>query len=296
MRTLTASTVALSLLLTACSPPADAQLHTPKLELPDRPKAVRFAVIGDTGTGTKEQYEVAAQMAAVHQTFQFEFVLMLGDNVYGHKTADDFKRKFENPYKVLLDHGVKFYASLGNHDNPNELYYRPFNMDGQRYYTIKTGDVEFFALDSTYVDTRQLDWLRNELSNSGARWKICFFHHPIYSNSRHHGPDTDLRRRIEPIFRENGVDVVLSGHDHVYERLKPQGGVHYFVLGNAGQLRPHDLHPAAGTAKGFDTDRAFMLMELAGDDLYFQTISRTGETVDSGVITSRKHSPSDQSN
>jgi 3',5'-cyclic AMP phosphodiesterase CpdA len=291
MRTLSASTVVFGLLLAACSPPptaAETQIHALKLQLPERPKAVRFAVIGDTGTGGKEQYQVGAVMAAAHRIFRFDFVLMLGDNIYGRKTPEDFKRKFEDPYKTLLDDGVKFYASLGNHDDPNERYYKPFNMNGQRYYTIKKGDVEFFALDSTYFDPQQLDWLQKELSSAGAKWKICFFHHPLYSDARYHGPDTDLKRRIEPILQKNAVDIVLSGHEHVYERIKPQGGVHYFVLGNAGQLRPHDLRPAANIAKGFDTDRAFMLMEVAGDDLYFQTISRTGETVDSGDIKTRQ--------
>jgi 3',5'-cyclic AMP phosphodiesterase CpdA len=291
MRTLSASTVVFGLLLAACSPPstaAETQIHTLKLQLPERTKAVRFAVIGDTGTGGKEQYQVGAVMAAAHRIFRFDFVLMLGDNIYGHKTPEDFKRKFEDPYKTLLEDGVKFYASLGNHDDPNERYYKLFNMNGQRYYTIKKGDVEFFALDSTYFDPQQLDWLQKELSSAGARWKICFFHHPLYSDARYHGPDTDLKRRIEPILQKNGVDIVLSGHEHVYERIRPQGGVHYFVLGNAGQLRPHDLRPAANIAKGFDTDRAFMLMEVAGDDLYFQTISRTGKTVDSGDIKIRQ--------
>ena len=247
-------------------------------------------MIGDTGTGGKKQYEVGALMADAHRIFPFDSVLMLGDNIYGHKTPEDFKRKFEDPYKALLDDGVKFYASLGNHDDPNERDYKPFNMNGQRYYTVKKGDVEFFALDSTYFDPKQLDWLQKELSSSGAKWKICFFHHPLYSDARYHGPDTDLKRRIEPILQENGVDIVLSGHEHVYERIKPQGGIHYFVLGNAGQLRPHDLRPGANIAKGFDTDRAFMLMEVAGDDLYFQTISRTGATVDSGDIKIRTSS------
>lgn len=290
MRNLSASTVALSVLLTAYSPPptaAQTQTRALKLQLPEKPKAVRFAVIGDSGTGGKDQYEVGALMAEAHQTFPFEFVLMLGDNIYGRKTPEDFKRKFEDPYKALLDAGVKFYASLGNHDDPNERYYKPFNMNGQRYYTIKKGDVEFLALDSTYFDPQQMEWLQKELSTSGAKWKICFFHHPLYSDARYHGPDTDLRTRMEPILQKYGVNVVLSGHEHVYERIKPQGGIYYFVLGNAGQLRPHDLRRAANVAKGFDTDRTFMLMEAAEDDLYFQTISRTGETVDSGVIKNR---------
>jgi predicted MPP superfamily phosphohydrolase len=264
--------------------PPQAELRPPEVTLPDRPKAVRFAVIGDTGTGGAQQYEVGEQMARAHEAFPFDIVLMLGDNLYGRKTPADYNRKFEEPYKPLLDEGVKFYASLGNHDDPNERYYKPFHMNGQRYYALRLGEVEFFALDSTYVDPQQLEWIKQQLSSSSAPWKICFFHHPLYSAAHYHGPDLDLRKRLEPIFQQYGVTVVLSGHEHVYERVKPQNGIYYFVLGNGGQLRPHDLRPSAETAKGFDTDRAFMLMEISGNDLYFQTLSRTGSTVDSGVI------------
>jgi 3',5'-cyclic AMP phosphodiesterase CpdA len=214
---------------------------------------------------------------------------MLGDNLYGEKRAADYRRKFEEPYKTLLQQGVKFYASLGNHDDPNERFYKPFNMNGQRYYSIRMGDAEFFALDSTYLDPQQLDWIDKQLSSSRARWKICFFHHPPYSAAHFHGADLDLRRRLEPLFEKYGVNLVLSGHEHVYERIKPQHGIYYFVLGSAGQLRAHDLRPSAETAKGFDADRTFMLMEIS-DQLYFQTFARTGKTVDSGVIPNRNES------
>jgi predicted phosphodiesterase len=271
-------------LAAGANPPA----ATPELKLPLQTKSVRFAVIGDSGTGEKPEYDIGQQMARYHEVFPFDFVIMLGDNIYGSKSSESFKRKFEEPYAPLLDAGVKFYASLGNHDDPNERFYKPFNMGGQRYYDFKNGGVEFYALDSNYMDVEQMNWLQRELP-SGASWKICFFHHPLYSDGRYHGPDTDLRTRIEPLLQENGVDLVLAGHDHVYERLNPQKGIYYFVLGNAGELRPHDLKPSTQTAKGFDTDRAFMLVEITGDALHFQTISRTGATVDSGVLPKLMH-------
>jgi hypothetical protein len=259
-----------------------------ELRLPLKPKSVRFAIIGDNGTGRKPQYEVAAEMAKYHDVFGFDFVIMLGDNIYGGKSPADFKSKFEDPYSKLLDSGVKFYASLGNHDDSNERLYKPFNMDGKRYYTFKRANVEFFALDSNYMDPQQLNWVTQQLQDSTSTWKICFFHHPLYSDGRFHGPDLDLRKLLEPIFMKYGVEVVFSGHEHLYERIHPQHGIYYFVLGNSGELRPHNLRPSAEIAKGFDTDRGFELVEVSEDQLYFQTVSRTGETVDSGVLETGK--------
>jgi len=257
---------------------------TAELKLPMKPKSVRFAVIGDSGTGQPRQFETAREMMKVHETFPFEFVIMMGDNIYGGRTPGDYKRKFEEPYRPLLEAGVKFYASLGNHDDTNQRLYQPFHMDGKRYYSFKHGSAEFFALDSNYMDPAQLDWLTKALSESSATWKICYFHHPLYSHGRDHGPNIDLRKLVEPVFEKYGVSVVLSGHDHSYERLTPRNGIHYFVLGNSGQLRPHNLKPSSDTEKGFDSDQAFGLMEIAGNELYFEVVTRTGETADSGML------------
>jgi predicted phosphodiesterase len=262
-----------------------AQTSAPDIHLPLADKSIRFAIIGDNGTAGRPQYEVAQQMERFRQAVHFDFVLMLGDNIYGGKSPADYKSKFETPYKPLLDGGVKFYASLGNHDDPNERFYKPFNMNGQRYYTFRKGDAAFFALDSTYMDAAQLDWLDKELEKASMLWKICYFHHPLYTDARFHGPDLDLRARLEPLFQKYGVNVVLAGHEHVYERIAPQHGIAYFVLGNSGELRYHDLRPSPATQKGFDTDRTFGMFEVAGKNLEFQIVSRTGETVDSGALS-----------
>jgi predicted phosphodiesterase len=254
------------------------------LTLPLKPDSVRFAVIGDMGTGEKPQYEVAEQMIRDRQKFPFEFVIAVGDDLYDGSNPSDYQSKFELPYKLLLDAGVNFYAVLGNHDSPNERFYKPFNMNGQKYYTYKKGNVRFFALDSNYMDKQQLSWLEKELQNSGSDWKICYLHHPLYSSGAFHGSSTDLRLLLEPLFVKYGVQVVFAGHEHVYERVKPQKGICYFTEGASGSLRKGNLRNTGMTAAGYDQDRSFMLVEIAGDELYFQTISRTGLTVDSGVI------------
>jgi hypothetical protein len=252
--------------------------------LPTRPESLKFAVIGDTGTGEPPQFEVGSRMAEARRTFPFEMVIMLGDNIYGSQTPQDFVAKFQRPYAQLLTAGVTFYATLGNHDAPANRFYPGFNMGGQRYYTYTKKNVQFFVLDSNAMDPQQLAWLDNALKESINPWKICYFHHPLYSNGGRHGSEVELRVVLEPLFVKYGVSVVYSGHDHIYERIKPQKGITYFVNGSSGQLRPGDTRPAAMTAAYFDRDRVFSLVEIDGDDLFFQARSRTGGTVDSGVI------------
>jgi predicted MPP superfamily phosphohydrolase len=268
---------------------------TSTLTLPRKDGSVRFAVMGDTGRGDAPQYEVAKQMVAVHNEFPFDFVIMLGDNIYGSDTPADMAKKFETPYKPLLDAGVLFHAVLGNHDNPNQRLYKLFNMGGERYYTFRAskggisklteGGVRFFALDTDYLDKPQLDWLEKELSSSTSDWKIVFFHHPLYSSGKTHGSALESRALLEPLLVKYGVSAVFSGHDHLYERIKPQkGGIVYWVSGSGGSLRKGDIRATDLTAKGFDRDYHFMIVEIAGDDLYYQAITRTGATVDSGVL------------
>jgi 3',5'-cyclic AMP phosphodiesterase CpdA len=252
--------------------------------LPNRPDSVKFAAIGDNGTGDRPQYEVAEQMVKARAAFPFDLVIMLGDNMYGGQTPADFVRKFERPYTPLLEAGVKFQASLGNHDRAENVSYKFFNMNGERYYSYTRRNVRFFALDSTRMDAKQLAWIETSLAEAKEDWKICYFHHPLYSNASRHGSSVDLRVILEPIFVKHGVDVVFTGHDHVYERVKPQKGITYFVSGAAGQLRRGNMQPTDQTAAYFDQDQSFMLVEVAGNDMYFQVLSRTGKTVDSGSI------------
>jgi predicted phosphodiesterase len=263
-----------------------------QFKFPLKSDSVRFAVIGDMGTGAAPQYEVAERMVSARQTFPFDFVIMLGDNIYGGSSPKDFEKKFELPYKSLLDAGVKFYASLGNHDNPNERFYKLFNMNGANYYVFKKGNVRFFVLDSNYMDSKQLTWLEKQLQDAGDKdWKICYFHHPLYSSGKMHGSSVELRSLIEPMFIKYHVDAVFSGHDHVYERVNRQKGIYYFVEGSSGQLRDGNLAQKGLTEKGFDTDRTFMLIEIVGNEMYFDTLSRAGAEVDSGVLERSAHTP-----
>lgn len=268
---------------TAAAPPA-----IPAITLPMREGSVRVAVFGDAGRGTREQYDLARVMEEYRQAFLFDLVLLTGDNIYGKDGPTDMKNKFELPYKPMLDAGVKFYASLGNHDTSNQRFYAPFNMNGEEYYRIERNGVSFYALNSNYLDKKQLDWLVAELAKDKNSWRVAFFHHPPYSSGGRHGSDEEVRAVLHPLFIKNGVDVVFTGHDHFYERVKPQDGISYFVSGAAGKIRRGDLRERSTiTDAGFDADLAFMMVEFVGDEMHFQAISRARKTVDSGIIKRR---------
>jgi predicted phosphodiesterase len=264
-----------------------AALPAQQVTLPLKNGSVRFLVLGDAGTGDREQFEVGNQMVRYAQRFPFTFAIMLGDNLYGNERPQDFDKKFTRPYKALLDGGIEFNAALGNHDDPNQRYFKPFHLDGQRYRTFKKGNVRFFVIDSNYLDPAQLKWLEKELSQSGSDWKIPYFHHPLYTTARR-GPEVEVRAVLEPLFVKYGVDVVFVGHEHIYERLQPQKGIYYFTVGGAAKLRKGDTHPSPLIAARYDRDRSFLLAEIAGDSLYFQTVSRSGAVVDKGVLGRRE--------
>lgn len=258
---------------------------------------VRFAAFGDMGTGDSDQKDVAQSMLNYHSKYPFDTVLMLGDNIYPDGNPKDLLDKFERPYAELIQRGVNFYASLGNHDvrrgRDAQIHYPLFHMDGHSYYSFTKGPrdenlIEFFALDSTSFDTAQRNWLEAALTKSKAQWKVAFFHHPIYSSGRTHGSDTRLRAQLEPLFVRYGVAAAFAGHDHVYERIKPQQGVQYFVCGIGGKLRSGNLDRNSPlTAFGNDEVNGFMAVEVTPEHLSFQAVDASGHVFDSGEIMPR---------
>lgn len=253
---------------------------------------VRFAAIGDMGTGESDQYSLAKGMAAYHVQHPFDTVLTLGDNIYPNGDAALFKDRFERPYADLLQRGVRFYAALGNHDVRRglqaQIKYANFNMGGKPYYSFVKGDglIEFFALDSTNPARQQLQWLDEALTRSQAQWKVAYFHHPLYSSAITHGSEVRLRALLEPLLAKHGVTAALSGHDHTYERTKPQRGVQYFVSGAGGKLRKGDIDRRTSFfAAGNDQVNSFMYFEATPEKLSFWAVDPAGNTLDKGALT-----------
>jgi predicted MPP superfamily phosphohydrolase len=267
--------------------PAGASGAANATTLPNAKDSLKFLVLGDFGTGDRMQYALAAQMAKYHATFPAEMVALVGDNIYGSDRPQDYTNKFETPYKPLLDAGVKFYGALGNHDAREQRFYKLFNMDGKLYYDFKAPkqDVRFFALESTYMEPEQVAWLDKTLGAAREDWKIVYMHHPLYSSGITHGSDERLRSTLEPILLKHGVSVVLTGHDHLYERSKPQQGITHFVVGSGGKLRPSDIRPNQPfSAYAIASTNVFLAAEILDDTMRFAAVATDGRVVDSGSI------------
>lgn len=252
---------------------------------------IRFAVIGDWGTGDDDQAATAKQMFGWHQRNRFDFVISAGDNIYPNGSGRYFSKNFEQPFVDLIRDRVRFYTVLGNHDvqagRQDQRQYPLFNMNGQNYYKIERGPglADFFMLDSTDFDATQTTWLENSLQSSRAKWKIAVFHHPIYSSGKKHGSAVGLRKQLEPMFTRYGVNVAFSGHDHIYERTRPQQGIQYFVTGAGGKCRRGNIDLGSSFREtSYDQDNHFMLIEVDDNQVSFQAISETGTLVDSGSI------------
>jgi acid phosphatase len=261
--------------------------------------------IGDMGTGTPDQHEVAAAMARKAKADGLDFILTVGDNFYpdGVASVDDpaWRTKFLDVYNDPAL-AVRVYASLGNHDHRGSVQAQiDFSTQNGRWFmparyytftrTLSDGTrVQFFAIDSDPIENRrdeaaaQLAWLDSELGKSEARWKIVFGHHPLYSHGWH-GTSRAMIDQLEPLFVKNGVDVYLAGHDHTLEMLKPVKGVHYVVTGAAGG--PDKAYRVDWTDEAYyaATLGGFTYYRVSKDELVIEFVRLDGRTQYAHVLT-----------
>jgi calcineurin-like phosphoesterase family protein len=251
------------------------------LAMPQMRGETVFVAMGDMGSGDRSQEAVAQAMVTYFTTARrFGFVVMLGDNLYD----DDYTNEFLIPYKPLLDRGVKFYATLGNHDRDLEIHFKPFNMGDKDRYSFDEGNARFAALNSNHPgDPEQLKWLGTVYNDAGDKWRIAFFHHPLYSSGQHSAEGRDvIRPALEQPLVDAKVNVVLSGHEHLYERIKPQKGLQHFVSGGGGRYL-YDFHPSAFDDVGL-SEHHFMVFDIIGDRLLFEAITHQQKVIDCGIL------------
>lgn len=269
---------------------------------------VHFAAMGDFGTGGTDERKVAASILANKP----DLFLALGDNAYPYGTEEEIQTNLFAPLANLLSE-VPFFPVPGNHEyltNEAQPYlnnlYLPISSSGsQRYYSFDWGDVHFVGLDSNCATgmasaehcttAAQQAWLEQDLAASQADWKIVYLHHPAWSSGEH-GSQPEIRRHYVPLFEKYGVDLVLSGHDHDYERSQPmlgatvapsgQRGITYLVVGGGGaNLRPMATASPSWSVIRNDKDHGYLDIDVTDGTLTAKVLTPDGKQIDSFKLT-----------
>jgi 3',5'-cyclic AMP phosphodiesterase CpdA len=252
----------------------------------------RFAVFGDSGSGSPAQYTVARQIEAQ----AVDFIIHTGDVVYPKGADQDYREHFYLPYRNLLAR-IPFFPAIGNHDKitaNGQPWLNNFILPGEeRFYSFSYGNALFVALNS-YDVLNSARWLEAQLSRSDKLWKFVFFHeppfssgysHPWYSAHKDRTGNAHERRGWVPLFVKYKVDIVFSGHDHMYTRLRRKDGVIYIVEGIGGSDF-YKINKQAPEVEFTDNSEfGFGLAEVAGPTLVFQHVTASGAVLDSFTLT-----------
>lgn len=255
-------------------------------------ESIALAFAGDTGTGKPRVRKIAERIAAVHDEHRLAGVFLAGDNFYGEKTFEEsVDYRFMKPFAPVITRNIPFFAALGNHDHRDgmleeEVQFPLFNMQGRRYYSksFGKGAVTVFVLDSVLLsnDPEQFIWFRNELAATNSAWKILVLHYPLEASEFAHGPDRELNRLLTPVITaEHDVDIVISGHNHVYERRAIKHGIKHITVGGSGRLDDDEPFPEdSQRLAGYNEKLSFLWMKIEGDKIRAQALNEDGEVVD----------------
>jgi 3',5'-cyclic AMP phosphodiesterase CpdA len=245
----------------------------------------KLLVIGDYGNGTVEEAAVADSVRAVAAGSKVDALVTTGDNVYPSGRPENFSEAWTIPYGWVSETGLPLIASLGNHDVQVDGGVGVMNLLGMPgpWYSKVVGSSEIFVLDANRPsDPQQLEWMQRQLAASSARWKIAVFHQGPFSCSEHDG-DPTVEQTWLPIFEREGVDLVLTGHDHNYQRFAETDGIDYVVTGGGGaQLYPVDECPSTYPQRLIADDDHFHHLQVEGsaDSLSVRAVSPDGLTLD----------------
>ncbi|NUP09298.1 MAG: metallophosphoesterase family protein [Polyangiaceae bacterium] len=247
---------------------------------PKEDAAARFIVLGDSGDGTADQEALAEQLSTV----PFDLMLHVGDIAYPAGGFAEFQANFFDYYDNILMHHP-FFPVPGNHEyrTKDAIPYRAlFDLpNNERWYSFDWGVVHFVGLDTEQMGETQTRWLAADLAKNEKKWTVAFLHKPAFS-SGFHGSDGGVREDFVPLFEKYGVDIVLQGHDHHYERTKPQNGITYFVTGGGG-AGTYPVEPSDFTAVAQEVVE-FLYVTADDNELAVHTIDATGKEFDQLVL------------
>ena len=244
----------------------------------------RVAVAGDVGDSGHRLDATGREIAVLGRDQPYDALLLLGDLVYPSGDPARLEETVFEPFAGALDEGTKVLAILGNHDvadGHGEEVMAALGMPG-RYWSERIGDVLIVGLDSNEMeDPVQQRWLEQTLASTDAIWKIVALHHPPYS-AGYQGSSEDARRAFSPVFERYGVQLVLSGHDHDYQRSEPIGEVAYVVSGAAAGTRR--TGEASFTAVSFSWHH-FLDVAVFTDRLVVRAVNQDGRVADEVALT-----------
>lgn len=259
--------------------------HTSPLEPfpPGGEPALRIAVAGDVGYANDRVERTARAIAAAGATDPYDVLLLLGDNVYPTGDPARLQETVFTPFGPVLDAGAELVAILGNHDVKEgnaDAHVAALGMPG-RWYARTFGDVTLVGLDSTDPENpAQRAWLEATLAAASTPWKIVAVHHPPYS-AGYQGSSLDARSAFSPLFERYGVQLVLSGHEHDYQRFRPVGGVTYVVSGGAADTRRTGTNDLTAASASW---HHFVDLNVFADHLLLRAVNQDGRVFDEAAI------------
>lgn len=245
---------------------------------------LRVAVVGDYGSFSTDEFRVVTQM----MWWDPDLIITTGDNAYDSGTLSEFATNVFKPYQPLLAE-VPMYASMGNHDYyteegapMKEIFELPqANSGTEDYYSFNYDNIHFVALNTNLdysVGSDQYTWLQEDLENADQRWKIVYFHHPVFSSGEH-GSTPDMDSILAPLFSANDVDVVFNGHDHNYERNQKVNGVLYVVTGGGGKSL-YDQLTENEYSEVFVSEYHFVGLTIDNSEMKLKAIDKRGYVFD----------------
>ena len=244
-----------------------------------------FFLIGDTRTGYSTHSELVASMMDMSDQIDARFLINTGD-LTGHASWwDEWQREFFGPIAPLLS-TLPLYSALGNHEGNHETYYEYLDHpNNESWYEFSFGDADFFVLNTNTRFTEgsaQYQWLDAALAGSDASWQIAVFHHPPYSCVPSRAGSVLVQENLMPLFEAHGVDLVLLGHDHVYGRSLPIGGVTYVISGGGGA----STYPAEADQSNEICVREhhYCILRVNAQTIELQAISLEGLLLDEFVL------------
>lgn len=253
-------------------------------ELHDPPAEFHLAVVGDGGDGGARIDATGAAAGQIAEQEPYDGLLLLGDNVYPAGDPAKLPDTVFEPFAEVLDGGAELMAILGNHDvmkGRGDEQMEALGMPG-RYWAEEHGDVLIVGIDSNEIeDPAQLRFLEDTLASTGATWRIVAVHHPPYS-AGYQGSSTDVRETLAPLLERYGVQLVLSGHDHDYQRSVPIDGVTYVVTGGASGTRRTGEDDFTAVAYSWHN---FVDIAITGDRLVLRAVGQDGSVFDEVVLT-----------